>query len=263
MPILPTHQFWAVLALWSVFCGAAQGQVPTRPADEIGVSVMNYRYDEPGFMDLAATKLGLHYTATRTFAGNWPDVNDVLFVRGEFSVLTGAARYTNSSGTTGKGLPDWYGEVRALIGVDASTGQQTLSPYFGLGYRTLSSDLRSLTNGYRRYSRYLYFPVGVTHKMLIGSGKQLHTTVEYDHLISGRQDAMLRDYRPGNTDATNLKQSKGHGFRLSVMVDGGTWSYGPSLNFWSLGPSSRGGFPVVYEPKNNTLELSLNLKYKF
>lgn len=263
MPTLPTHQIWVALIASIVVCGAVQAQLPTRPADEMGVSVMNYRYGEPGVMDLAATKFGLHYTVTRTVAGKWPNVNDVLFVRGEFSLLTGAARYSNSSGTTAKGLPDWYGEVRALIGADASTGQHTLSPYIGLGYRTLSSDLRALTNGYRRYSRYLYVPLGVTHKMRIGSGKQLHTTVEYDHLISGRQDAMLRDYRPGNTDATDLKQSKGHGFRISVMVDDGTWSFGPSLNFWSLGPSSQGGFPLVYEPKNNTLELLFNFKYKF
>ena len=245
----------------------AQAQAQTRglgtqAGEEVGVSLSRYTYDEPGYMDLKATKLGVDYAITRTYAGAWPNTGEASFLTGELRFATGQASYTNSSGTRAGGLDDWYWEARALYGVDLEMDGYVLSPYAGLGYRYLFNDLRSLTNGYRRESRYISLPLGITVRTRAAQRSQLLSTVEYVHLLSGKQDALLSDIGPGRQDA-KLNQRSGSGLRLKVIRQFPTWSIGPTLTYWRVGSSDVGGTPAVFEPKNNTVELGLSIRRRF
>ena len=91
---------------------------------------------------------------------------------------------------------------------------------------------------------------------------QLHTTVEYSHLLQGRQEAKLSDVGPGFTDVS-LCQRKGYGLRFSSMAKFDKWSVGPALIVWRIKPSEVGGTPPVIEPKNNTVEFGIKAAYHF
>ena len=234
----------------------------TQAGEEVGLSLSSYTYDEPGYMDLKATKLGVDYAITRTYAGAWPNTGEASFLTGELRFATGQASYTNSSGMRAGGLDNWYWEARALYGVDLEMDGYVLSPYAGLGYRYLFNDLRSLTNGYRRESRYISLPLGITVHTRAAQRSQLLTTVEYVHLLSGKQDALLSDIGPGRQDA-KLNQRSGSGLRLKVIRQFPTWSIGPTLTYWRVGSSDVGGTPAVFEPKNNTVELGLSIRRRF
>ena len=239
----------------------AQG-LGTQAGEEVGISIGNYTYDEPGYMDLKAVKLGVDYSITRTFPGTWPRRDETSFFTGEFRFATGDAKYTNTSGTTGRGLADWYWEARALTGVDIDMDGYVLAPYVGLGYRHLFNDLRPLTNGYRRESSYLSLPIGVTVRTRASEQSQLLTTFEYMHLLRGTQTAQLKDYNPSGQNLS-MKQRKGHGLRLKMIRQFPTWSIGPTLTYWRIGASDTAGSPAYFEPKNNTVELGLSVKKRF
>ena len=258
-----------LLALGALAATPAQAQTQTQqrglgtqPGEEVGLSISSYKYAEPGVMDLKATKLGIDYTLTQTFPGTWPNRGDTSFFTGELRLATGDARYSNVSGETGQGLTDWYWEARALVGVDIEMDGYVLAPYVGLGYRYLYNDLRNLTvsNGYRRESRYISLPMGVTVRTRADAQSQLLTTFEYVHLLSGTQDVRLSD---AGLQDVSLSQRSGSGLRLKVIRQFPTWSIGPTLTYWRVGASDSGGTPLVLEPKNNTLELGVSIKRRF
>lgn len=232
----------------------------TQAGEEVGLSVSTYTYDEPGVMDLKATKLGVDYSITQTYKGTWPNQGDTTFVTGELRYANGDTRYSNVGGQTGSGLTDWYWEARALVGLDIDMDGYVLAPYMGLGYRYLYNDLRNLTgsSGYRRESRYLSVPMGVTVRTRADAQSQLLTTLEYVHLLSGRQDVRLSD--AGLTDVS-LNQRSGSGLRLRVIRQFPTWSIGPTLTYWRVGASDSVGGWV--EPKNNTVEVGISLRRRF
>ena len=253
------------LALGALTAPLAQAQtrgLGTQAGEEVGLSVSTYTYDEPGYMDLKATKLGVDYAVTRTFAGAWPKAGETSFLTGELRFATGQAQYTNNSATRASGLDDWYWEARALYGMDVEMDGYVLSPYAGLGYRYLYNDLRSLANGYRRESRYLSMPLGVTVRTRAAEQSQLLTTFEYVHLLSGKQDVLLSDIGASRQDV-RLNQPSGSALRLKVIRQFPTWSIGPTFTYWRVGSSDIGGTPAVFEPKNNTVELGLSIKLRF
>lgn len=256
-----------LLALGALAATPAQAQTQTQqrglgtqPGEEVGVSVSSYKYAEPGVMDLKATKLGIDYTLTQTFPGTWPNRGDTSFFTGELRLANGDARYSNVSGETGQGLTDWYWEARALVGVDIEMEGYVLAPYVGLGYRYLYNDLRNLTvsTGYRRESRYISLPMGVTVRTRADAQSQLLTTFEYVHLLSGTQDVRLSD---AGLQDVSLSQRSGSGLRLKVIRQYPTWSIGPTLTYWRVGASNSVAGSV--EPKNNTVELGVSIKRRF
>ena len=250
----------------------AQGNaLATTTGQEIGVTLSDYKYSESG-VTLKATKLGIDYAGTYAVSGGW-------FLKGELRYADGNATY-NGTGTLNS-IPDWYYEIRGLVGKDFSFGGYTLSPYTGLGYRYLFNDFRGITStgavGYRRESNYYTLPIGVNHRVNLSNNAQLFTTIEYDYLIRGQQDSKLSDIVgfggfTAAQDASN-KQRSGYGFRLSSMYQLNKWSVGPYLTLWHINDSdrvnvtgTRSGVTAtaqVWEPTNNTTEVGIKASYRF
>jgi hypothetical protein len=234
----------------------------TRRGWEVGGQLSDYRYDEPSVgAKIWGGIVGLTAAYTYTGAGHW-------FFKADGRYAFGSLKYEGSG--TKDSVPDSILETRALFGKDyiARSGI-SLSPFAGLGYRYLYNDLRGTTStgatGYQRYSQYLYAPLGLTSRINVNGQWVIAPTIEYDYFIRGRQKTQLTDIGNGFSDANN-KQNKGYGYRLSVMAENGSWAFGPWMNYWSIEDSDIVpiGFGVRgLEPKNETWEYGLQLKYRF
>lgn len=234
----------------------------TRPGWEIGGQASYYRYDEPSIgMRLWGPRVGIAgaYTAVAE--------NRVFFrLEGRYSYgeLTYEATGTKDS------VPDSILEVRSLLGKDfLSGGKFSLAPYLGLGYRHLYNDLRGTTStgaiGYRRYSQYLYVPIGISMRTSVGGQWVLAPTLEYDYFIAGRQQSQLSDTNLGFSDARN-EQEKGYGFRVSLMAEKSSWAFGPWMHYWHIEDSdivSIGQGVAGLEPRNETREFGIEVRYRF
>lgn len=245
---------------------AQRAELATKTGNEIGVTVSGYKYTEPGLISIKAIKSGFDYSGTYAIGSEWPNRSSGWFGRGDLRFATGKGDYSSDLSGTLNDRPDWYYEVRGLIGKDFYFADYTLSPYAGLGYRYLFNDLRGVSStgvpGYRRESKYFTLPVGVIHKMNLANQAQLVTTVEYSHLIRGRQEAKLSDSNPATQDV-GLTQRSGYGLRLGTMVRFARWSVGPSLILWRIKESDRINGGLTFEPRNNTYEFGVKVAYNF
>ena len=262
---LPKTLIVTALATLSALPALAENStLRTRAGNEFGVSVSTYKYTEPDVMSIKATKVGFDYSGTYVIGSEWPNQGAGWYLRGDARFATGKGDYSSNSSGTQNNLPDWYYEVRGLLGKDFDFGGYSLSPYAGLGYRYLFNDLRGTTStgsqGYRRESRYTTLPIGVTHKINLANQKQLLTTVEYDYLVSGQADAKLSDSSLSRADLS-FKQSSGYGLRFSTLVRFDTWSVGPTLVLWRIKDSET--VSSFREPRNNTLEFGFKASYHF
>lgn len=244
------------------------GELKTISGHEIGVTVSSYDYKEPSLnVSNKATKSGIDYKGVVALKDDW-------FIRGNFGYANGRADYSGSG--TMSARPDWYYELRGMIGKDFDQGNYVISPYAGLGYRYLFNDLRGVSStgasGYRRKVEYTYLPVGMTHHLKLESQAKLLTTLEYDHLISGQQTTYISDVTNLVADLVN-KQRNGYGIRGSVYYEKGSWSFGPWFQYWNINQSDSITASVTllgvtynatfWEPKNKTTEIGLRLGYKF
>jgi len=234
----------------------------TRPGWEAGGQLAGYRYEEPDpGVKIWGPRIGPAGTYTYHHAGSW-------FLRGDARYSYGELRY-QGSGTKDR-IPDSILEGRGVFGMDFFPGGGvSLSPYAGLGYRYLYNDLRGTTStgaaGYRRYSYYLYLPLGLTSRSGIGGQWTLATTIEYDYFLRGRQASLLTDVNPGYTDAYNA-QRNGRGYRLSVMVEKDRWALGPWMHYWNIEDSDSARISQILlgiEPKNQTREAGVEVRYRF
>ena len=259
---------------------AQTSALSTRTGNEVGVTVSGYKYTEPGVMQIKATKIAFNYTGTYAFGTEWPNRSDGWFLRGDARYATGKGDYSSGISRSINDRPDWYYEVRGLIGKDFHFSDYTLSPFAGIGYRYLFNDLRGFSStgaaGYRRESNYTTLPLGVTHKMNLGSQARLVTTVEYSHLIRGRQETKFSDIVGSNgiiaaQDAEN-RQRHGYGMRLGVSYQMDQWSVGPFVHYWKIKESDTVSVsrsvvgPVtlsVFEPANKTTEFGVKGVYHF
>jgi len=246
---------------------AEPSTLKTRTGNDIGLSLSAYQYEEPGFMSSKGSKFGLDLHAAKV-------LQDDQFIRGELRYAFGSVDY-NSNGTgSASGEPDWYIEARGLVGKDWAINDAVLAGYTGVGYRYLFNDARGISStgaaGYRRESNYFYLPIGIIHRMIIKGQAILVSTLEYDHLMTGKQISSLSDTGLGYGDVTN-NQSSGYGLKLSVMYQKSKWAIGPYANYWNIGqsdivPEIQNGVPTGYglfEPKNNTVEFGLKASQQF
>ena len=247
---------------------AQLNSLATTNEHRLGVSLIGYQYKEPGVMTLKAQKIGFDYAGTYSIASQWPNVDRRWFARTEISYAVGDADYSSPISGTVDNTENWYYEIRAMAGRDVDMGNYVLAPYAGLGFRYLYHDLRGISStgarGYRRENRSESLFVGLTHKTQFSDQAQLHSTIEYMHLLKGTQKARLTDTAGTDPDIT-LDQDSGFGLRLSSMWRFDTWSIGPTLTYWNIKKSNtvRAGGSDWVEPKNTTTEIGLKAAYHF
>lgn len=239
----------------------------TNTGNELAVSLGHYRYEEPALMSLRGLKSGIELRTTKTYPAR------LTFLRGELRYAGGIVDYSSIGTGSSSGEPDWYFEVRALVGRDWLLKESTVSTYIGLGYRFLFNDGRGITStghaGYRRESNYLYLPLGIIYRAPLKNGAELIGSIEYDHLLSGTQLSMLSDVDAGYTNLSN-KQNEGSGIKLRILYAMQRWSAGPYLHYWNIADSDvapiyRNGMIDSYgmEPHNKTQEFGIELRRPF
>jgi hypothetical protein len=258
-------------SLSSAHAGGAS--VKTSGGSEVALSVSSYRYEEPSLgMSNKGDKFGVNHFGTEVLDGDW-------FVKDDLRFAYGGVDYVGSGYQPG--APDWYVDARGLVGRDIQFGNAIYSPFVGVGYRYLFNDLRGYSSsgaiGYRRESNYLYVPIGLTHRFTLQDSAVLATTLEFDHLLVGRQLSKLSDLvgHSGYSSASDVlnSQSSGFGFRADIMYEMGDLALGPFLNVWRIGnsdsvlqPLTQNGVSTWYyfsEPENRTSEFGLRMRFKF
>ena len=233
----------------------------------IGVQAYWYKYeeevDDSFFMSNEGEKYGVSASYAVVFDENY------LLVEGRYA--TGDVEYKSASGT-GDVSDDVY-EVRLIGGIEREIDTYLLGSYIGIGYRFLENDLRDLgAGGYRRESQYLYIPIGITNRFHIGKDARISTSIEYDILIWAEQKSYLSDvsaaYGALYGDPVN-EQKSGYGIRLSTAYELVDWSIGLFFNYWDIDDSEKNTYTdgittyTLYEPKNDTKEIGIEIKYKF
>lgn len=239
----------------------------TRTGITVGISLSSYKYREPGYMSLTGGKIGVDLRAAKMFPNEWN-------IRGELREAFGTVDYNSNNTGSASGEPDWYMEARFLVGRDWVIGDAALSPYTGSGYRHLFNDGRGLSStgnwGYRRKSNYFYWPVGIIYRRALGDRARLVSTLEYDHLLLGKQISKLSDGGQGHSDATNT-QHRGYGLKLGFNYEKDNWAIGPFAHYWNIAKSNtvaeiQNGIPTgsgLLEPKNNTVEFGIKGSRQF
>jgi len=241
----------------------------TRRGFEVGGQLAHYHYEEPDFAKYIGSRGGL--VGAYTFPRRW----DRVFFRVDGRGSYGALKYQGSG--TKDSVPDLIIETRGVAGMDFFPGDRvSLSPYLGFGYRYLSNDSRGYTQsggqtfaGYRRYSNYLYLPLGLTTRIGIEDDWVLVPTVEVDVFLQGRQVTKLSDTGLGYIDITN-RQDKGVGHRVSFMFEKNRWTFGVWTHYWHIKDSDVQFAGVVQgvrrfgiEPENYTRESGIEFRYRF
>lgn len=254
--------FFAISPVALAQKGASADPLATRRGWEFGVQVSDYRYEEPNVpAKISGANVGVTGAYTYASASHW-------FFKGDVRSAYGSLKYEGSG--TLDSVPDWIFEAREVFGKDFFLRNgASLSPFVGLGYRYLYNDLRGTTTsgaaGYQRYSNYFYAPLGLTSRFKASGQWVLAPSIEYDYFIRGTQKTQFTDLGRGFSDAVN-KQDKGYGYRLSLMAENNSWAFGPWMHYWKIEDSDTVpigfGFSGI-EPKNETREYGLELKYRF
>ncbi len=241
----------------------------TEESIEIGLQTYWYKYKEEVdgnfFMSTTGQKYGLSLSGTKR-------LGEHAYLLGDLRCAAGDVKYKNDSGTAGF-VPDYMYEARLLLGVEKEFDTLLLSPFIGIGYRYLYNDLRDLgNNGYRRESQYIYIPIGITHRFRLNYKARISTTFEYDYFVQGKQTSYLSDIGPAYAsvfgDPVNY-QNHGYGLRFSTSHEEEHWSIGLFFHYWRIGDSEVNYYsdpPLLYsiiEPKNETKEIGLQVKYRF
>jgi hypothetical protein len=265
-----TRRLWVLIlaSTAALAAGAAPAQettpsnpLLTRSGWEVGGQVAKYHYEEPNFALLKGNRGGVVGAYTFTSPNR-------VYSRIDGRVSYGSLKYEGSG--TQDNNPDWILEARAVIGRDYLVSENVaLSPYIGLGYRYLYADGRGYTStgavGYRRYSDYVYVPLGLTARFRTGERWVIAPTVEYDAFLGGRQYSQLSDTGIGYSDASNT-QNHGYGYRAYLTFENGRWAFGPWLQYRNIKDSDIvpiGLGKAALEPANWTREYGVELRYRF
>lgn len=241
----------------------------TKDSIEIGLQNYWYKYEEKKvdgefFMSNTGNKYGISLSGTKNIGNNY-------YVIGDIRYATGDVEYKSASGTGD--VSDDVAEGRLIIGNEAIIENYLLSSYIGIGYRRLDNDLRDLgSGGYRRTSQYVYVPIGITHRFLLDDSSRVSTSLEYDYFARGEQKSYFSDVNPVSAavfgDPVN-KQNKGYGIRFNTAYELENWSFGAFINYWKIQDSEKNYYTdgiflySITEPKNETKEVGLQIKYRF
>jgi hypothetical protein len=240
----------------------------TRSGIDLGLQASHYHYTAPSTAtDLIGPKFGVTASMTGKFAGQW-------FVTGDFRGAFGFSDYTGN-GTRNGNFEDLW-DIRGLIGRDFFLSRFSLSPYTGIGFRDLYTDMRGTsstgTQLYRRENQLLYIPIGVEPRFRVTPDARVAANAEFDYVANGKELANTSDLSGSlGANLPNLteNQKSGYGVRGSVMWETNRWAAGPFFNYWKIGTSSfncvtdpTGANTVcAQEPSNHTLEGGVQFRY--
>jgi len=233
--------------------------VSTQTGQELGLTLSQYTYKEPGVMKIDGIHIGAEYSTTMSLENDW-----FIGLNGRFAY--GKPDYSSSDSGSLNNNPNWFFDIRPLFGKDIQVGASVITPYTGFGFRMLDNDLRGTTStgymGYERKSRYYYLPIGVTHHVAIDAQSQLVSTIEFDYLLRGKQTSKLSAFE-GYSDVDN-RQDSGYGFKLSSMYHVDDYAVGPYLDYWKIDESDLDDtYGVFFEPKNRTVEFGIKASMRF
>lgn len=248
----------------------AQGiSLQTQRGGSLGllVSDQSFDADRNGAFDmhLAGKKLGISGHFTQVLSNGWHWGGDARMAWGS-TTFSSAARGSNSAS------PENLTEVRFTTGRDLDLGGTVLSPYVGLGYRSVLSLLKGYTTSGHvsptRDGNLVYMPVGLTHRFRLGADARLATTLEYDYLLQGTQRTQYTDIQ-GYISDLSVTQNKGRGLRLGLARETLRWSAGVYYHYWDIDESETGTYAntttvfTATEARNITREVGLQIKYHF
>ena len=239
--------------------------VATETGQEVGLTVSHYAYQEPDLYDYRTDEtldvnikgeiVGLDYASTLV-------MDDAYFVKFDGRFTYGQLDYSGSGNNYNE--PNYYFDIRPLIGKDFDFDGMVLAPYTGLGYRHLMNDGQGISTtgywGYRRKSEYLYLPLGLTHRISTGESSLLETNIEVDYLLHGNQKSYLSDGNAGYSDIDN-EQHKGYGLRSATMYRMNQFAIGPYFQYWHIYDSETAG--AFIEPNNHTVEYGIKASMRF
>jgi len=270
-------------AIFVLFCFVIQSgyaqflpslpKLPPTTGNQIYASSAYYSYSEP---DAKTTHngitTGIGYERTQKISSN-------TFIKANIDYNPGRVEYAGTGTKTG--VPQTYWDARILIGTNYQANEETISPYIGVGYRSLYNDNRGPSstgaNGYQRTINYTYIPIGLISRKASASNAIIETRLEYDFLLKGKVQSQLSDLAGygGITDATdaNNTQTSGWGLRLSVSYLKENWGITPYLSYWFIQNSdavpvsiTSNGTTASYtavEPTNRTNEYGVKVSYGF
>lgn len=201
---------------------------------------------------------------------NWdqaPHVGEFAFM---YTVDAGFGKVDYSSAGSGTMKKDYY-RARTEGYLSYRYGM-ALSPFVGLGYRTLldnSGGKQSSTNasGYDRLSRYLYIPIGAKY----APNRKLSFKAQYNYFVGGKQTSYLSTANgfASSPDVDNWQhQGWGMDFTANYQTDA-HWSFYTFYRYWDIGKSSLAHFSyggsnyAGYEPDNTTEEAGIGVAFRF
>jgi len=266
-----------LMATGVVFAQSPSVDLKTKSGNELGLTISSYSYSEPSLnVSMKATNWGVDYTGTYAFGNDF-------FVLGNANYNNGPVNYSGTG--TQSGIPQYYYDIKGVVGYDFAFEGFNLSPYAGLGYRFLSQQWGGTSTstgarGYDRQSTYNYLPIGLIHRFAVSEKAKLETSLEYDYLLSGNQysgTSSLNGTYSGVTVSgapnSNNTQNSGYGINLTVMYKEENWGVGPYYKYWNIQQSNTnyanvnvGGSVVrysLYEPANTTNEYGIKAIYRF
>jgi len=288
----------------------ADASLATPAGREVNFGVGGYDYVEPGDTSISihGPKFGGGYSGTMSLnrARHW-------FLQADAQGVFGSATYDgwcspdlitpdraspngyaldfgDPSPCSESGDKDWYVEGRALVGKDFIGDKWGWAPEFGLGIRHLSNGTAGVA-GFRT-DDYLYLPVGITARTIVGSHNALSFNLEYDHLLHGWQRTHDSRLGGGDVPATaiapaftidgfsdiSFDQRSGWALRASAKYQvTRQWSVEPQYIHWNVSASpvnyETTTFTVngitarqqigFYEPLNKTNEFVVKLGFRF
>jgi len=238
----------------------------------IGIEAFPYLYKEPKFMKSKGVLYGFNFSYSH------PLINDFI-LQPELRAAFGSTKYSSNRTGSMKNEPNTLFEARVLLkrGVNVSQSLD-IFPFAGIGYRYKKDDTEGLVsttnhNGYLRKSTYYYLPIGlnVEYKSEVFWG--LSFLAEYDVFLKGFQKS--GSVVGGRMVSINNKQKNGFGARIEALFNKDFENYrlsvGPFMNYWHIKRSKSAYFScnscgrkhMFFEPKNDTREFGIKLKFAF
>ncbi len=213
-----------------------------------------------------------------TYRGGILDGAEPMMLKAEGRLSLGDVEYDGqlSDGTPYKidGVKDVLIELRGLAGFDFDIfSSTTITPFTGIGYRFLSDNLSKDPAGYRRFSNYLYSPIGFETKTPFNDDWAAGISLEYDVFWLGKQYSNLSDYSSAYSDVAN-DQKSGYGLRASFKLSKQTDTFNilvePYFIYWDIDKSEDASLiisgavrGIAYEPQNTSTEFGAKVGVEF